>query len=82
MIPHKGKCSVSEGNAGVKRKKKDSGEAVSREFLESGQRDYAFCKPEENTWLCGWIFICISCNQQWRRYMRGILVSEFPIAAV
>ena len=61
------------------KEEKDSGEAVSREFLESGQGDYAFVKRKNAA--CGWIFYLYKLQSAVDSSVAGILVSEIPLIA-
>ena len=70
-------CCFRREHAGQKGTEKDSGEAVSREFLESRQREYiaVICNPEERGLLDGF-FICIKLAISSRiSSVSGILVS-------
>ena len=62
------------------KEEKDSGEAVSREFLESGQGDYAFVNRKNAA--CGWIFYLYKLQSAVDSSVSGILVSEIPLIAV
>ena len=61
------------------KEEKDSGEAVSREFLESGQGDYAFVNRKNAA--CGWIFYLYKLQSAVDSSVSGILVSEIPLIA-
>lgn len=61
------------------KEEKDSGEAVSKEFLESGQRDYAFVKRKNAA--CGWSFYLYKLQSAVDSSVSGILVSEIPLIA-
>ena len=61
------------------KEEKDSGEAVSREFLESGQGDYAFVNRKNAA--CGWIFYLYKLQSAVDSSVAGILVSEIPLIA-
>ena len=52
---------------------------VSREFLESGQKEYAFTS-RENT-VCGWNFYLYKLQSVIDSSVSGILVSEIPLIA-
>ena len=61
------------------KEEKDSGEAVSREFLESGQGDYAFVNRKNAA--CGWSFYLYKLQSAVDSSVSGILVSEIPLIA-
>lgn len=61
------------------KEEKNSGEAVSREFLESGQRDYAFVNRKNAA--CGWSFYLYKLQSAVDSSVSGILVSEIPLIA-
>ena len=62
-----------------KKEEKDSGEAVSREFLESRQKDYAFVNRTNAA--CGWSFYLYKLQSAVDSSVSGILVSEIPLIA-
>ena len=61
------------------KEEKDSGEAVSKEFLESGQRDYAFVNRKNAA--CGWSFYLYKLQSAVDSSVSEILVSEIPLIA-
>ena len=79
MILDKGEMLLFQKEMLGEKEEKDSGEAVSREFLESGQGDYAFVNRKNAA--CGWIFYLYKLQSAVDSSVSGILVSEIPLIA-
>lgn len=74
----KGSDSVNEvENSVAKKSVTENGYVVSKELLESGQKDYAFVS-RENT-VCGWSFYLYKLQSAVDSSVAGILVSEIPL---